>query len=159
MKTFFQHLFLTFIWVALTMSTSIENFLFGFLVSYFVLWFVKRKSADSKYFRTVPSTFSYLWLFVKEVIKGSLKIGYDIITPKHFMNPGIIAVPLEAKTDIEITLLANSITLTPGTTSLAVSEDRSTLYVYSVYIDKKSKENSVMEIKNGLEKKLLEVTR
>lgn len=159
MKTFFQHLFLTFIWVALTMSTSAENFIFGFLVSYFVLWFVKRKSSDAKYFRTLPSTISYLWLFVKEVIKGSLKIGYDIITPKHFMNPGIIAVPLDAKTDLEITLLANSITLTPGTTSLAVSEDKSTLYVYNVYIDKESKEKSVMEIKNGLEKKLLEVTR
>jgi multicomponent Na+:H+ antiporter subunit E len=75
------------------------------------------------------------------------------------MNPGIIAVPLDAATDLEITLLANSITLTPGTTSLAVSEDRSTLYVYNVYIDKTSKNNSVLDIKNGLEKKLLEVLR
>lgn len=159
MKTFFHHLFLTFIWVTLTMSLSIENFLFGFVASFFVLWFVKRKSKDSRYFTRVLKTISFLMLFVKEVIKGSLKIGYDIITPSHYMTPGIIAVPLDAKTDIEITLLANSITLTPGTTSLAVSEDRSTLYVYNVYIDKTDKENSVWEIKNGLEKKILEVLR
>jgi len=159
MKTFFLHLFLTLIWIMLTMSVSPENILFGFVVSFFVLWFAKRKSKDSKYFTRVPKTFSYLLFFVKEVIKGSLKIGYDIITPSHYMNPGIIAVPLDAKTDLEITLLANSITLTPGTTSLAVSEDKSTLYVYNVYIDKTNKENSVLDIKNGLEKKLLEVTR
>ncbi len=159
MKTFFLHLFLTLIWIMLTMSVSAENILFGFVVSFFVLWFAKRKSKDSKYFNRVPKTFSYLLFFVKEVIKGSLKIGYDIITPSHYMNPGIIAVPLDAKTDLEITLLANSITLTPGTTSLAVSEDKSTLYVYNVYIDKTNKENSVLDIKNGLEKKLLEVTR
>ncbi|MDZ7775436.1 MAG: Na+/H+ antiporter subunit E [Bacteroidales bacterium] len=159
MNTFFQHLFLTFIWVALTMSLTIENFLFGFVAAFFVLWFVKRKSKDAKYFNRVPKTLSFLFLFVKEVIKGSLKIGYDIITPSHYMNPGIIAVPLDAATDLEITLLANSITLTPGTTSLAVSEDRSTLYVYNVYIDKTSKNNNVLDIKNGLEKKLLEVLR
>lgn len=159
MKTFFHHLFLTFIWVTLTMSLGIENFLFGFVASFFVLWFVKRKSKDAKYFTMVPKVISFLMLFVKEVVKGSLKIGYDIITPSHYMTPGIIAVPLDAKTDIEITLLANSITLTPGTTSLAVSEDRSTLYVYNVYIDKTNKENSVWDIKNGLEKKLLEVLR
>jgi multicomponent Na+:H+ antiporter subunit E len=99
-----------------------------------------------------------LALFIKEVIKGSIRIGYDIITPKLYAKPGIIAIPLDAKTDLEITLLANSITLTPGTTSLAVSTDKSTLYVYSVYIDK-NKEQSVLDIKNGLEKKLLEALR
>lgn len=140
------------------MKLSVENFLFGFVVSFFVLWIVHRNSKSTRYFKILPKVFSYLALFTKEVIYGSIRIGYDIISPKNYAKPGIIAIPLDAKTDLEITLLANSITLTPGTTSLAVSADKSTLYVYSVYIDK-SKEQSISDIKNGLEKKLLEVLR
>ena len=158
MKTFFYHIFLTFIWITLTMKLNVENFLFGFVVSFFVLWIVYRKSKSIRYFKILPNTLSYLAFFTKEVITGSIRIGYDIITPKHYAKPGIIAIPLDAKTDLEITLLANSITLTPGTTSLAVSSDKSTLYVYSVYIDK-NKEQSILNIKNGLEKKLLKVLR
>ncbi len=159
MKTFFENIFLTFIWITLTMRLNAENFIFGFIVSYFILWFVQRNNKEVRYFRIIPKTTGFFLLFIKEVIIGSLKIGYDIITPKHYMNPGIIAVPLDAKTDLEITLLANSITLTPGTTSLAVSKDKCILYVYNVYIDKNDKQKSIDAIKNGLEKKLLEALR
>ena len=48
---------------------------------------------------------------------------------------GVIAIPLEARTDAEIVLLANLITLTPGTLSLDISADRKVLYVHAMYID------------------------
>ncbi len=158
MKTFSTNVFLAVLWLALTMNFSIINFSFGFIVAYFVLWFLKRKDKEEKYFKRIPSFMAYFFLFAKEVIKGSLRIGYEILSPKHYMNPGIIAVPLTAKTDMEITLLANSITLTPGTTSLALSDDKKVLYVYNVFLHK-DPEKSIQEIKNGLERKLLEVMR
>ncbi len=80
-----------------------------------------------------------------------------MITPKFFMKPGIIRIPLEAKTDLEITLLANLITLTPGTLSLDVSDDKKVLYVHAMYI--KSKEEFISNIKEGFEKRLLEILR
>lgn len=159
MKTFFQHLFLLFIWLAITMDLTTENLFFGFVVSYFVLWFVQRNDKKAKYFTLIIRLMAFLALFVKEVIKGSVRIGYDIVTPRHYMRPGIIAVPLDAKTDLEITLLANAITLTPGTTSITVSKDKCTLYVYNAYLNKEGREKNVANIKNGLEKKLLEVLR
>lgn len=159
MKYLIYNIFLTFVWLTLTMKVSVSNFIFGFIISYFVLWFVQRGSKKSKYFTMIKHSLSFLIIFIKEVIYGSLRIGYDIITPKHNMNPGIIAFPLDAKTDLEITLLANAITLTPGTTSLAVSRDKCTLYIYNVYIHKEGKDININVIKNGLEKKLLEVLR
>jgi multicomponent Na+:H+ antiporter subunit E len=159
MRTLIYNIFLTFIWVTLTMNLSVENVIIGFVVSYLALWFVQRKNKARKYFYVVPRFISFSALFIKEVVVGSMKICYDIITPKHFMNPGIIAVPLDVKTDLEITILANAITLTPGTTSLAVSDDKSVLYVYNVYLDKHDIQKSIDAIKNGLEKKLLEVIR
>jgi multicomponent Na+:H+ antiporter subunit E len=159
MKHLLENLFLAFIWLTLTMKFELSNFIFGFVAGFVVLWFVNRKNASEyRYIHFLPRLLSFLWLFVKEVVKGSIKIGYDIITPSHYMKPGIIALPLDAKTDLEITLLANTITLTPGTTSLALSDDRAYLYVYNVYLDDDINK-SIMEIKNGLEKKILEVLR
>ncbi|MBS4059347.1 MAG: Na+/H+ antiporter subunit E [Bacteroidetes bacterium] len=159
MKHLLENLFLAFIWLTLTMKFELVNFIFGFAAGFLVLWFVNRKKTDEyRYIHFMPRLLSFLLLFTKEVIKGSIRIGYDIVTPHHYMHPGIIAVPLDAKTDLEITLLANSITLTPGTTSIALSDDRAYLYVYNVYLEE-DVQKSIDEIKNGLEKKLLEVLR
>ena len=72
-------------------------------------------------------------------------------------RPGVVAIPLEAKTDAEITFLANVITLTPGTLSLDVSEDRSTLYVHTMFLE--SPEVLRESIKEGFERRVLELLR
>ena len=72
-------------------------------------------------------------------------------------RPAILAIPLDVKTDLEITAFANLITLTPGTLSLEVSEDRKTLYIHAMYVDDINlfKER----LKKGLERRLLQVLR
>jgi multicomponent Na+:H+ antiporter subunit E len=75
------------------------------------------------------------------------------------MRPGVIAVPLDAKTDAEITLLANLITLTPGTLSLDLSPDRGVLYVHTMYIDQDDVERARRQIKDNLERRVLELLR
>jgi multicomponent Na+:H+ antiporter subunit E len=69
----------------------------------------------------------------------------------------VIGIPLEAKTDLEITVLANLITMTPGTLSLDVSPDRKTLYVHAMYI--KNPEALRFDIKENLERRVLELLR
>lgn len=51
------------------------------------------------------------------------------------MKPGVIAMPLSARTEIEITMVANLISLTPGTLSLDVSDDRKVLYIHAMFLD------------------------
>jgi multicomponent Na+:H+ antiporter subunit E len=65
------------------------------------------------------------------------------------MTPAIVAIPLDIDSDGEITLLANMITLTPGTLSLDVSDDRRFLYVHGMHI--KDIEAFKQEIKGGFE--------
>ncbi len=81
------------------------------------------------------------------------------LAESDYICPGVVAVPLDAKTDIEITLLACLITLTPGSVSLDLSEDRKTLFVHAMYIDNQDVEAYRRSIKEGLERRVLELLR
>ncbi|MBA2329326.1 MAG: Na+/H+ antiporter subunit E [Chitinophagaceae bacterium] len=156
-KRLLMNLLLTVIWMALTGRFELLNFLFGFVLSFFILWLMSRSSEDTKYFERLPKIISFIFYFFKELIKANMQVAHDVITPKFFMKPGIIKYPLDAKTDMEITLLANLISLTPGTLSLDVSDDKKVLYLHAMYIY--DKEEFIESIKDGLEKKLLSLLR
>lgn len=72
----------------------------------------------------------YLW----ELLISSLRVAYDVLTPTLHMRPAIIAVPLDLRSDLEITLLAHLVSLTPGSLSLDVSPDCRTLYVHVMFV-------------------------
>ena len=144
-------------WVLLTGEVDAGNFIEGLIIGYIILWVSKSALGSTKYFKKIPKAAGFFFYFIKELIVANIRVAYDVITPKDHMTPGIVAIPLDAETDMEITLLANLITLTPGTLSLDVSKDRKILYVHALFVDDPDKFR--MEIKNGMEKKLLEVMR
>ncbi|MEX0997961.1 MAG: Na+/H+ antiporter subunit E [Flavobacteriaceae bacterium] len=154
---FLSNILLTLVWVALTGSFVLLNFLFGFVLSFLILWVISNGDKESKYFKILPKIVSFLFFFLYELFKANLQVAYDVITPKFYMKPGIVKVPLEAKTNMEITFLANLISLTPGTLSLDVSNDRKVLYVHAMYVS--DKEKFIKGIKQGFEKRLLEILR
>lgn len=81
------------------------------------------------------------------------------LAPESYVCPGVVAIPLDARTDAEIALLANLITLTPGSVTLDLSEDRRVLYVHAMYIDGGDVEAYVRSVKEGLERRVLELLR
>jgi len=99
--------------------------------------------------------FRFVVYFLWQLVLSNLKIAQCVILPNRFMRPGIVAVPLDVKTDFEIFFLANAISLTPGTLTLDVSADRKILYVHSMWID--DVEAFRRDIKNGFEKMIAEI--
>ncbi len=81
------------------------------------------------------------------------------IAAESYVCPGVVGIPLDARTDAEIALLANLITLTPGSVSLDLSEDRRVLYVHAMYIDGGDVEAYRRSVKDGLERRVLELLR
>ena len=73
-------------------------------------------------------------LFVRELVLSALQVAWLVIQPKLKLRPGFIAYPLTVTSDAQITLLANLITLTPGTLSVDVSDDRKTLFIHALDI-------------------------
>jgi multicomponent Na+:H+ antiporter subunit E len=129
-----------------------------FILVYFLLWLASF-FYDRSHFVKVPKALGLLFYFLKELFIASLIVAWDVITPRSRIESGVIALPLDAKTDLEITILASLISLTPGTLSLDVSEDKRFLYVHAVYIKQGDVEALKRQLKNGFERKLLEITR
>lgn len=152
------NILLALVWSGLLGGITLENLLSGFLVSYLILGFVTRGlPGHSRYFGRLPKLAAFAGYYIWELVKSNAIIAYDVLTPTHHMKPGVLAVPLEAATDLEITVLANLITMTPGTLSLDVSPDRKTLYVHAMYIH--DAEALRRDVKENLERRVLELLR
>lgn len=157
MRTTMWNVSLAILWACMTGSLTPANLLVGFVLGYVVLLTTEGRQAIGHALRRVQRVASLLLFFVWELALANLRVAWDVVTPRHRMRPGVIAVPLEARTDVEITLLANMVSLTPGTLSLDVSDDRSVLYVHAMYVH--DRDRLVQSIRGGFERRLMEVLR
>lgn len=153
---FLYNILLALLWALMTGGINLVNVLVGFLVGYLILGSIHGNSGTSSYFSKVPQTIRFIFYFIMELLISSVRVAYDVVTPTYYMKPGIIAIPMDAKTDIEITMLANLITLTPGTLSLDVSFDRKTLYIHAMFVRDPEK---VRRETKDMERRLLAVMR
>ncbi len=143
------------VWLAVSGSVTPANILFGLIVSALALGLIRHQIPKGGRHRLRPvRVLSLLLLFFKELALSAWKVAVMVTRPKLDVQPGIFAYPLKLTTDFEITLLANLITLTPGTLSVDVSEDKTTLYVHA--IDCSNIEAAKNDIRNGFEKKIME---
>lgn len=156
-KQFLLNLLLTFVWVALTGSFVFLNFFFGFVAGYFILWTLNQNPDEGGYFKRLPKIINFVFFFLYELLMANLEVAYDLATPRFYMRPGIVKFELRAQTDMEITLLSNLISLTPGTLILDVSPDRKALYIHVMYI--KDREKFIRRIRHGFERRLLNILR
>lgn len=96
----------------------------------------------------------------KEVIAGTITVAVDAFTPGKNATPMIVEYPLECKTDFEITAMASSITITPGTITIGIAPRTgpapATLFVHSMYGKNR---DEVMAGLHDMERRLLKVTR
>jgi multicomponent Na+:H+ antiporter subunit E len=154
---FAANLLLAFVWSVMTEQLTLPSLGSGFFLGYVLLLFLHPLLGDSRYFGKVGQVLRFGGFFVKELIVANLRVAWHVVTPASFFKPGIVAVPLEPMSALEVTLLANVITLTPGSFSVDLSEDRRTLYVHVMDVD--DPDQVRLHIKAEYERPLLEVLR
>lgn len=157
MRIFLLNLLLALVWTALLGRVGGPQFVLGFVVGYLLLWLARPMLGPTGYFEKLPRTVMFTLYLVWQLVKSNVRVAWDVLTPKAYRKPGIVGIPLAARSDAEITLLANLITLTPGTLSLDVSDDRGTLYVHAMFVD--DPDALRREIKDGFERRVLELLR
>ncbi len=164
---------LALLWIILSSELTIYNYLFGFILSYLILIYVGELSFPIKkeerkssliivFFKVILTIIRRIWksfvlivYFLYELIKANIIVTIEILTPNFYMQPAVIAYPLELKTDFQISILTNFLTLTPGSLTLDVSPDKKTLFIHSMYV--KDTDEFINTIKNKIEKKILDI--
>lgn len=151
------NLLLMLAWAAVSGSFSLLNLLFGFILGLFALSLIREQVGTAGYVDRSRRIFSLALLFLYELMMSAIRVALLVTKRDMAVKPGIIAYPLKVDRDMEITLLANLITLTPGTLSVDVSHDRRFLFVHA--LDCSDPEAIKRDIANGFERKILEAFR
>jgi multicomponent Na+:H+ antiporter subunit E len=156
MSIFLGIVILPFIWMALIGQFSLANFVMGFFLSVGSLWIVNLPG-ETPLLSYVVRLYRFVGLlvfFVKELVIANLRVALEVLTKGYQMQPAIIAIPLDTRSEFSITVLANLITLTPGTLSLDVSPGKDTLYIHAMYVD--DVDAFRQDIKARFEKRVME---
>ncbi|MFC7142336.1 Na+/H+ antiporter subunit E [Halosimplex aquaticum] len=82
--------------------------------------------------RALPYVGVYLGHFLWELLTANADVAYRVLAPSMPIEPDVIELPLRVETDLAITTIANSITLTPGTLAMDYDEERNALYVHAI---------------------------
>lgn len=154
-----SHVLLTIVlalgWVTATGSFTLPNLLLGAVVGGAGLFVIRSYVSRPNLLPRVLRIVSLALLFIKELVLSALRVARLVIRPdlNAHIRPAIIAFPLTATGDAEITLLANLITLTPGTLSVDVSEDRRLLHIHVIHLT--DREAFIRDIAAGFETKVM----
>lgn len=144
-------------WAALTGDFSASSLLSGFAIGFLLILFSQRIMSGPNYIRKVWRILELLVFLLYEILVSNVRVAIDVLRPTASLRPGIIAVPLDAQTDVEITLLVNLVMLTPGTLAIDVTSDRRELYLHTMNADDPAMVRA--QIKDGFERRVLGVLR
>jgi multicomponent Na+:H+ antiporter subunit E len=128
------------VWLLLSWPPEPKDVAIGIPVSLFVFYMTRDLLAAKPHPFRHPAR--YLWfiyyiaVFLWECIKANVDVAFRVIHPALPIRPGTIRVKTGLKSDAGLTFLANSVTLTPGTTSVDVDRENGYLYIHCLYVKK-----------------------
>jgi len=123
-------------WLMLTFEFTIPNFIVGAVASLITSFLFTRFFVINVYKLIQPHRYFwflvYLFVFIWECLKANIDVAYRVLHPAMPIRPGIVKVKTTLKSDMAKMLLANSITMTPGTISVDIIDDH--LYIHWIFI-------------------------
>jgi multicomponent Na+:H+ antiporter subunit E len=148
-------------WFALTDIKNVQEVLIGIVVSLLVSLIAGHMlvttSKSRNIFKRIFGFILYAVKFIWELIKANIHVAYIVLHPKMPIKPGIVKIKTKLTKDSALTIIANSITLTPGTLTMDVNKNKGDLYIH--WIDTKTTDiDEATELIGGrFEKSLTEV--
>ena len=127
-------------YLALTSFTDYQELIAGIVVALIVSYiaggiFLKKKNETNIFIR-LKKTIQFIFIFFIEMAKANLNVAFQVIHPNVPVKPGIVKVKTILANDSAITILANAITLTPGTLTVDIDEENKELYVHWINVKK-----------------------
>jgi len=142
-------LLLFIVWIGLTNSIDPQELIVGVIVAFMIAKFFT-KDIDIDFKSLIIKHLKFSPIFLKNLIKSNIEVAKIVLSPKIQINTGIVKLKTELKDDYDKLLLANAITLTPGTITMEL--DNENLYVHVLNIKNMDREVLQKEIVDEMEK-------
>jgi multicomponent Na+:H+ antiporter subunit E len=149
---FAAHLVISALWMAITGFWSAGGLSLGLLIGAGLLSLLP--GTGLRYGVRLIRITRLLLLFLGEFAQSVVRVFVLVLRPRLTLRPRFFTFPLTVTSDLEITLLANMITLTPGTLTVDVAADRRTLLVHAV--DCPDADAARRDIADGFERRIKE---
>ena len=141
-------LFTILIWLCLTSSLHYQELLTGIFISLLLTIFLHRQYTELGLPPLAIKRFVFLIIYLivlfKEIIKANFDVAYRVIHPQMPIKPGIIVITTKLKQNIAKMILANSITLTPGTFTLDILGDNLLIHWINVRTEDKGEATQII---------------
>ncbi len=133
MTMFLLNLILTLVYLLLAGEASFINALLGFVIGLAILTLINLPFGKKAYITKLFHLARFALYFLRILVQANLEVAKEIVTPGYHMTPRILRYPVDDLSDVQTTVLANAITLTPGTLTADLSDDGSALYIHAMY--------------------------
>lgn len=128
-------IWLTGLWVILWRSTTAATVITGVVLAVALTWFVTRADENREDHRVrILPLLKFLGHMVVALVRSNIVLAREILTPTDYTHPGIIEIRLPTCSELVLTVIGNSISLTPGTLTLELRADTSTLAVHVLHL-------------------------
>ena len=107
----------------------------GLTLAYGLRAFYTEQVAVRARLAALPYAVRYVAVFLRELVTANVEVAYRVLSPRMPIDPDVVAVPLRVESDAAVTIIANSITLTPGTLTMDHDATTNTLYVHALVGD------------------------
>jgi len=151
------NLLIAMVWMLLHDEWNMLTFTVGFLLGFLIIFSVRRFFPTPFYGRKLWSIMKLIYLFSIDLVVSSVLVIGQIIRPKLNIQPGIFKMETKLKSEWELSMLVNLLTLTPGSVIMEIELEKGLLYVHTMDIEKM--QNAVINTKNKLEDVIIEVMR
>ncbi|MEP3350410.1 MAG: Na+/H+ antiporter subunit E [Marinomonas sp.] len=151
----FHSLLLFTVWLLLNNSVSAGHIVLATFFAITIPWLVMGMRDEHPKILKPWLAIRYVLMVMWDIVVANLEVALLIIGPLKRLKPGFVAVPIEMNSDLGITILASTVSLTPGTVSAEVSKDRAWLYIHALHLDNDAE--LIESIKQRYEKPIKEI--
>jgi multicomponent Na+:H+ antiporter subunit E len=144
-------------WATVSGEFSPPNLLLGFVAGFIALGAFNESYAGARYHRRTFATFGLALYFIWDLLRSSWQVVLATLFQHHRGKSRFVEMPLDVESDFGIMLTANLISLTPGTLSVDVAEDKSSLLIHAMFAEDAA--DVVHGLKQGLERRGIEGLR
>ena len=143
------------VWLLLTHQFTVGNLLLAAMLAWLIPLGVGKIRTAAIPVKQPLKIIGFFGVLLVDIVVSNIVVAKQVLGAPERLQPGFVSIPLDLREALPITILASTISLTPGTVSIELRNDRKSLYVHALHVDSETK--LIERIKYRYEKPLKEI--